>query len=196
MNSWLATSLSIADSQKRVGFLRGLLKTCREAASAEPATNSIAENEIIANWDESEFISAFTEFAPGTVRTSRHAKRTKLHQLLLDCLANMSSVISIEFRITEGRTGVQSAGNESCIEIVCRTMAVSHWIGAEADGVARTKQLWLAGAWLLGKYAKDQIQVGMSLEQQRIESALDFTVLGASIENVECVTKKKGGAVV
>jgi len=49
--------VGISDSQKRVGFLRGLLKTCREAAWQNlPLIHSL--DEIIAGWEESEFISA------------------------------------------------------------------------------------------------------------------------------------------
>jgi hypothetical protein len=49
--------VGIADSQRRVGFLRGLLKTCREAAWQNlPLIHAL--DEIIANWEEPEFISA------------------------------------------------------------------------------------------------------------------------------------------
>src|SRR4030095_3103180 len=47
----------ISDSQRRVGFLRGLLKTCREAAWQNvELVRSL--DEIIAGWDEKEFISS------------------------------------------------------------------------------------------------------------------------------------------
>lgn len=49
--------VGISDSQRRVGFLRGLLKTCREAAWQNlPLIHAL--DEIIANWEEPEFISA------------------------------------------------------------------------------------------------------------------------------------------
>jgi hypothetical protein len=49
--------VGIADSQRRVGFLHGLLKTCREAAWQNlPLIHSL--DEIIGAWEESEFISA------------------------------------------------------------------------------------------------------------------------------------------
>jgi hypothetical protein len=49
--------VGISDSQRRVGFLRGLLKTCREAAWQNVALIH-AVDEIIGGWEESEFISA------------------------------------------------------------------------------------------------------------------------------------------
>lgn len=49
--------VGISDSQRRVGFLRGLLKTCREAAWQNlPLIHAL--DDIIANWEEPEFISA------------------------------------------------------------------------------------------------------------------------------------------
>lgn len=49
--------IGISDSQKRVGFLRGLLKTCREAVWQNfPLIESL--DEILEGWDDSEFISA------------------------------------------------------------------------------------------------------------------------------------------
>jgi hypothetical protein len=49
--------IGISDSQRRVGFLRGLLKTCREAAWQNlPLIHAL--DEIICGWEESEFISA------------------------------------------------------------------------------------------------------------------------------------------
>jgi hypothetical protein len=47
----------ISDSQKRVGFLHGLLKTCREAAWQNLQLIGSLD-EIIAGWDEKEFITA------------------------------------------------------------------------------------------------------------------------------------------
>jgi hypothetical protein len=49
--------IGITDSQRRVGFLHGLLKTCREAAwQNESLIGSL--DQIVAAWDEAEFISA------------------------------------------------------------------------------------------------------------------------------------------
>jgi len=49
--------VGISDSQRRVGFLRGLLKTCREAAWQNvPLFHAL--DEIIGAWEESEFVSA------------------------------------------------------------------------------------------------------------------------------------------
>jgi uncharacterized protein DUF5682 len=48
--------VGISDSQRRVGFLRGLLRTCREAAWQNlPLIHAL--DEVIASWEESEFIS-------------------------------------------------------------------------------------------------------------------------------------------
>lgn len=49
--------IGITDSQRRVGFLRGLLKTCREAAWQNVSLMS-ALDQIVAGWEEAEFISA------------------------------------------------------------------------------------------------------------------------------------------
>jgi Family of unknown function (DUF5682) len=49
--------VGISDSQRRVGFLRGLLQTCREAAWQNLHLIH-ALDEIIGSWQESEFISA------------------------------------------------------------------------------------------------------------------------------------------
>lgn len=49
--------VGIADSQRRVGFLRGLLKTCREEAWQNlPLIESL--DAVIAAWDDTEFITA------------------------------------------------------------------------------------------------------------------------------------------
>jgi hypothetical protein len=49
--------VGISDSQRRVGFLRGLLKTCREAAwQNRPLIESV--DTILAEWSETEFIAA------------------------------------------------------------------------------------------------------------------------------------------
>jgi len=49
--------VGIADSQRRVGFLRGLLKTCREAAWQNLSLIHSLD-EILGSWEESEFISS------------------------------------------------------------------------------------------------------------------------------------------
>jgi hypothetical protein len=49
--------VGIPDSERRVGFLRGLLKTCREVAWQNlPLIHAL--DEILAGWEESDFISA------------------------------------------------------------------------------------------------------------------------------------------
>ncbi len=49
--------VGISDSERRVGFLRGLLKTCREAAW-QNVNLMTSLDQIVASWDEPEFISA------------------------------------------------------------------------------------------------------------------------------------------
>src|SRR5262249_55354353 len=58
LNSLVAGYLvGVPDSQKRVGFLHGLLKTCREAAWQNVELMRSLDG-IIADWDEAEFVSA------------------------------------------------------------------------------------------------------------------------------------------
>jgi hypothetical protein len=48
--------VGLSDSQRRIGFLHGLLKTCREAAWQNSHLIR-ALDEVISGWDEAEFIS-------------------------------------------------------------------------------------------------------------------------------------------
>ena len=49
--------VGITDSQRRVGFLRGLMKTCRESAWQNASLLKSLDG-ILTEWDETEFIAA------------------------------------------------------------------------------------------------------------------------------------------
>jgi hypothetical protein len=120
--------VGIADSQKRVGFLYGLLKTCREAAWQNLQLIKSLD-EIIASWEEEEFITvlpslrlAFADLTPretdkvGAVVAGLHGQQ-HLGELL-------------EFRITEGEVEF----NRRLTELVLKTLTLdglSHWIADE-----------------------------------------------------------------
>jgi hypothetical protein len=122
--------LGIADSQKRVGFLRGLLKTCREAAwQNQQLIQSL--NEIIANWDESEFISALPSLRLALSDLTPR-ETDKVASAVAGLFGQHELGDLIEFRITEG----ELAFNQRVTKVVLDSLShdgLSHWIGAEAD---------------------------------------------------------------
>lgn len=119
--------IGIIDSQKRVGFLRGLLKTCREAAWQNiRLVRSL--DEIIANWDEAEFISALP-----SLRLALADLTPRETDKVASCVAGLHGEEEIgeliEFRITEGELEF----NRRLTALVLKTLTddgLSHWIGA------------------------------------------------------------------
>src|ERR1700754_2392072 len=118
--------LGLTDSQKRVGFLRGLMKTCREAAWQNIRLVQSLD-EIIAGWDETEFITSLPSlrlaFADLTPReTDKVAARVAaLH-------GKEELGLLTEFRITEGELEF----NRRLTALVLKSLAddgLSHWIG-------------------------------------------------------------------
>lgn len=121
--------IGITDSQKRVGFLRGLLKTCREAAwQNEQLVQSL--DQIISSWDESEFITSLPSLRLALADlTPRETDKVAARIAGLHGETELGSLT--EFRITEGELEF----NRKLSDLVLQTLAadgLSHWIG---DGV-------------------------------------------------------------
>ena len=122
--------LGITDSQKRVSFLRGLLKTCREAAWQNlQLLQSL--NEIIGGWNESEFISALPSLRLALADlTPRETDKVADRVASLHGQKELGPLI--EFRITEGELEF----NRGLTELVLKTLAqdgLAHWIAADVD---------------------------------------------------------------
>ena len=117
--------IGINDSQKRVGFLRGLLKTCREAAwQNERLINSL--NEIIASWDEAEFIKALP-----SLRLALADLTPRETDKVASCVADLHGEEQlgrlIEVRITEGELEI----NRQLTALLLKTLnddGLAHWI--------------------------------------------------------------------
>ncbi len=122
--------IGITDSQKRVGFLRGLLKTCREAAW-QNAHLLQSLDQIISGWDEAEFISSLPSLRLALADlTPRETDKVAARIAGLHGEAELGSLT--EFRITEGELEF----NRRLTELVLKTLAgdgLSHWIGETVD---------------------------------------------------------------
>jgi hypothetical protein len=122
--------IGISDSQKRVGFLRGLLKTCREAAWQNPRLiHSL--NEIIAGWDEAEFISALPALRLALADlTPRETDKVAARVAGLHGRKQLGDIV--QFHMTEGQLEM----NRRITALVLETLSndgLSNWLGAEAD---------------------------------------------------------------
>jgi hypothetical protein len=122
--------IRIADSQKRVGFLRGLLKTCREAAWQNLQLIQSLD-EIIAHWEESEFVSALPSLRLALADlTPRETDKVAARVASLYGEHDLGELV--EFRISEGELEF----NRRLTEVVLKTLAhdgLAHWIGGEAN---------------------------------------------------------------
>jgi hypothetical protein len=119
--------IGITDSQKRVGFLRGLLKTCREAAWQNlRLVNSL--NEIIGNWEEAEFISALPSLRLALSElTPRETDKVAARVAGLHGRTELG--VLTESRLTQG----EFEFNRRLTELVLKALerdGLSHWIGA------------------------------------------------------------------
>jgi Family of unknown function (DUF5682) len=120
--------VGVPDSQRRVGFLRGLLKTCREAAWQNlPLIHAL--DEIIGGWEESDFISALPS----------------LRLALADLTPRETDKVAALVASLHGRTQlgglVQMQVTEWQLELNRRATALVLEI-LEKDGLAQ----WLGGA--------------------------------------------------
>ena len=126
--------VGINDSQKRVGFLRGLLKTCREAAWQNlQLVQSL--NEILGGWDEAEFITALPSLRLALADlTPRETDKVAARVAELHGEQELGTLT--EFRITEGELEF----NRRLTALVLKTLAddgLSHWLGKEAADLRR-----------------------------------------------------------
>ena len=122
--------IGIRDSQKRVGFLRGLLKTCREAAW-QNARLIKSLNEIIASWDEAEFIAALPSLRLALAELTPR-ETDKVASCVADLHGEKELGALLEVRITEGELEF----NRELTALVLKTLnddGLAHWIGVEAD---------------------------------------------------------------
>ena len=98
--------IGITDSQKRVGFLRGLLKTCREAAwQNQRLVHSL--DEIIGRWDEGDFIAALPSLRLALADlTPRETDRVAARVAELHGREDLGDLL--EFRVSEGELDFNS----------------------------------------------------------------------------------------
>jgi hypothetical protein len=120
----------ISDSQRRVGFLRGLLKTCREAAWQNlELVRSL--DEIIAGWDEKEFISSLPNLRLALADlTPRETDKVASRVASLHGLVELGDLM--QYHTTEN----ELAFNRRLTEVVLDTLSrdgLAHWIEADAD---------------------------------------------------------------
>jgi hypothetical protein len=118
--------IGISDSQKRVGFLRGLLKTCREAAWQNlQLIRSL--DEIISGWSEAEFISVLPSLRLALADlTPRETDKVAKQVAGLHKQAELGQLI--QFGITEG----EFEFNRRVTALVLETLAqdgLAHWFG-------------------------------------------------------------------
>lgn len=122
--------IGITDSQKRVGFLRGLLKTCREAAW-QNARLVQSLDQIISAWDEAEFISSLPSLRLALADLTPR-ETDKVAAQIAGLHGEVEFGALTEFRITEGELEF----NRRLTELVLKTLAgdgLSHWIGETVD---------------------------------------------------------------
>jgi hypothetical protein len=164
--------VGISDSQRRVGFLRGLLQTCREAAWQNlPLIHAL--DEILAHWEEAEFISALPSlrlaFADLTPRET-----DKVAALVASLHGRTQLGALVQMQVTEGQLEMNRRVTALVLDSL-KTDGLAEWARRERRAMNNAREATLA-RWqlVLGQYAKDQLQAGLTLEQQRVENALDF----------------------
>jgi hypothetical protein len=122
--------VGIADSQKRVGFLRGLLKTCREAAWQNRQLIQSLDG-IIASWEEEEFVTALPSLRLAMADlTPRETDKVAEQVATLHGKRDLGELV--EVRLSEGELEF----NRRLTELVLKTLAhdgLAHWIGDGAD---------------------------------------------------------------
>ena len=122
--------IGITDSQKRVGFLHGLLKTCREVAwQNERLVHAL--DKIIAGWDEEEFIRSLPSLRLALADlTPRETDKVASGVAALYGKTDLGTLT--EFRISEGELEF----NRRLTALVLETLSndgLSHWFGGTAD---------------------------------------------------------------
>jgi len=122
--------IGISDAQKRVGFLRGLLKTCREAAWQNlPLVRSL--DEILAGWDEKEFIAALPSLRLALADlTPRETDRVAGRVASLHGQKDLGDLVHMQ--LSEGELEM----NRRITGLVLRTLAddgLSHWLEGDVN---------------------------------------------------------------
>jgi hypothetical protein len=122
--------IGVSDSQKRVGFLRGLLKTCRETAWQNlHLMHSL--DEIIGAWDEEEFISALPSLRLALADLTPR-ETDKVAALIASLHGRKDLGELVQSRLTEG----QLEANRRITALVLQTLAndgLGHWPGGQPD---------------------------------------------------------------
>ena len=122
--------IGITDSQKRVGFLHGLLKTCREVAwQNKQLVQSL--DKIIASWDEEEFIRSLPSLRLALAELTPR-ETDKVAASVAGLYGKTDLGMLTEFRISEGELEF----NRRLTAIVLETLSqdgLSHWLGGDAD---------------------------------------------------------------
>lgn len=115
----------ISDSQRRVGFLRGLLKTCREAAWQNPQLIESLD-EIIGGWDEKEFITSLPNLRLALAElTPRETDKVASRVASLYGETQLGDVH--QYRTTEGEMEFNRRVTELVLETLNRD-GLAHWI--------------------------------------------------------------------
>jgi hypothetical protein len=122
--------VGLSDSEKRVGFLHGLLKTCREAAWQNlQLVHSL--DEIIANWDEGDFISALPALRLALAELTPR-ETDKVAALVASLYGSKSIGELVQNRITEG----ELESNRRITALVLETLTadgLGHWAKGVLD---------------------------------------------------------------
>jgi len=120
----------ISDSQRRVGFLRGLLKTCREAAWQNLQLIQSLD-EIIGGWDEKEFITSLPNLRLALADlTPRETDKVAARVASLYQQTHLGDLM--QYRTTEGELEFNRRLTELVLETLSRD-GLAHWI-EEDDG--------------------------------------------------------------
>jgi len=119
--------IGILDSQRRVGFLRGLLKTCREAAWQNlPLVHAL--DEILAGWEESEFISALPSLRLALSDLTPR-ETDKVAALVASLHGRTQLGALVQMQLTEGQLEL----NRRLTAVVLESLdqdGLAHWAGA------------------------------------------------------------------
>ena len=120
--------IGITDSQKRVGFLRGLLNTCREAAWQNLRLIQSLDK-IIAGWDETEFIDALPSLRLALAGlTPRETDRVASR--VADLYGKQEIGDLVEYGVTEGQLEMNRRITSIVLESL-KTDGLSHWLESE-----------------------------------------------------------------
>src|SRR6185369_2793993 len=115
----------ISDSQKRVGFLRGLLQTCREAAWQNlQLVQSL--DEIITAWDEKEFIAALPSLRLALADLTPR-ETDKVASRVAGLYGQVQLGELVRYRTTEGELELNRRVTELVLETLARD-GLGHWI--------------------------------------------------------------------